>query len=475
MSKNKDKIRVSFIGNNSEAVTGSMTLIESNEFKILVEAGITQSNSMLDDFRANKRRLPFKPREIDFLFLGHVHADHSLLIPRLVAEGFHGKIIVPRGTTKLFHVMAVDSAYIAKRDTETLKKKYKMDVEPIYTDEDVSNSICLFDEYDFNEKYDLDENISFRFVPSGHIILASQVELWLRNKNQVKKVAFTSDLGNIACDKYYATKFQPIDKANLIVAESTYANKERHISNKDRQKDLEKIKCIIDSVCVESGHRVLTAIFSLDRCQNIMTHIYDLYHEDESFDIPVLIDSPLAIKVCKLYFQLLEGEQLEKWKEVMAWKNFVFLDDYKASSHWMNNKLPCCVLAASGFMQNGRSREWIKLLLPDAKSHAIFVGYSSPNSLASKVKDGRKQKTISIDGKPYANRCGATNLLSFSSHMQQLDMLKYYSDIDSEKIALVHGEFENKVIFSKKLQEEISRKNKCGKVICVNKGSELLL
>lgn len=475
MSKTKNKIRVSFIGGNAESVTGSMTLIESPNFNILVECGLWQSNSVLNDYKINKRKLTFKPKNIDFIFLGHCHADHSLLIPRLVAEGFTGRIIAPIGSSHLFSVMSIDSAYIMNKDVETLQRKYKMNVEPIYSESDAMATLPYFDEYELNEKIDLTDNISFRFVPSGHIICSAQIELWLRCNNTIKKILVTSDLGNITCDKYYVNKFEPVDKASLIVGECTYSDEIRSINKKDRTKDLEKIKSIINNVCVENHHRVLLPIFSLDRCQNIMTHIYDLYHNDDTFDLPILIDSPLAIKMCKLYFKLLEGEQLKKWEEVMAWGNFVFLDDYKASKHWMDNKLSCCILSASGFIQAGRSREWAKKLLPDAMSHIIFVGFSSENALASKIKNGRKQKSISIDGKSIANRCGITDLHSFSGHMQKNDLLNYFSNIDCEKIALVHGEYKSKCNFAKELQEEISKKNRCGKVIAVNKTTEVLL
>jgi metallo-beta-lactamase family protein len=126
-------------------------------------------------------------------------------------------------------------------------------------------------------------------------------------------------------------------------------------------------------------------------------------------------------------------------------------------------------------MQAGRSRQWAKALLPDALSHILFVGYSAVDSLSSKIKDSKKQKTITIDGKPTSNRCGITNLISFTSHIQYEDMIKYYSDINSEKIALVHGDYHRKCEFAKELQEELSKKIKTSKVVVVNKTTEILV
>ena len=134
-----------------------------------------------------------------------------------------------------------------------------------------------------------------------------------------------------------------------------------------------------------------------------------------------------------------------------------------------------CVLSASGFMVAGRSKSWASKLLPNSNAHILYVGYSSENSLASKIKNGKKQKTITIDGKAILNRCNVTHLKSSSGHIQMSDSLKYYSDINCEKIALVHGEFKGKCEYSKVLQEEIYKKNKTSKVICVNKSTEILL
>lgn len=477
MGKVKNKIRVSFIGGNSEDVTGSMTYIESPSFKILLEAGLWQSSdSALNNYRINNRKLPFKVKEIDYIFINHCHADHSLLLPRLYKEGFRGKVIVPKGLTKLFSVMSLDSAYIMSKEVELIERQSGIKLQPIYKEEDAKACIELFYEYKIGEKEDLGENISFRFVNSGHIICSAQLELWLTNGNTTKKILYTSDLGNTMCDTYYVNKFEPVQKANLAICESTYSNHKRNISQKNRDKDLEKIKTVINNVCLENRSKVLIPIFSLARCQEIMTHIYMLYHNDNTFTLPILIDSPLAIKMCKLYSELLQGEQLELWKNVVSWGNFVFIKEYGESKKWMQSKdSPCCVLSASGFMQAGRSRQWAKELLPKTGNHILFVGYANENSLAGKIKYGKAQKTIKIDGVSYSNKCGITDLKSFSSHMQREDMIKYYSELNVEKIALVHGNIKDKCEFGKELQRVISEKNKTNRVIVTNKGSEILL
>lgn len=474
MGKAKNKIKVSFIGANASDVTGSMTHIQMQDYQILLEAGIYQGGTLKEEYKTNSAKFPFKPKEIDFIFLGHVHADHSLLSPRLVNEGFEGKIIVPKGTSKLFKIMALDSARIMARDIVTLNKKYHMSVEPIYTEDDVHNTLRFFEEYEIGELVKLNDSVSFRFVNSGHIILSAQIELILTENNNTRKILYTSDLGN-NIPKNYITPFEPVKKCNVCIGETTYAKASRDFSLKDRETDLRKIKEVILNTCNEKKGKVLIPVFSLDRAQNLLTYIYDIFKGDESFKTLVLLDSPLSQKITECYLELLEGEQLEKLKEVLAWDNFRMVSDYKDSEAWQSGKQPCVVLAASGFLKNGRAKTWATKILPDSRSHILFVGFSNENSLASKVKNGHKQKTISIDGKSVANRCSISDLKSFSSHMQRSELIKYYSEMNCEKIVLVHGNFKDKVDFSHDLQDEISKKNHTSKVIVANRSTTLLI
>lgn len=475
MGRKKDKIRIRFIGQNAESVTGSCTLIDMNNYNILLECGLFQSNSLKNDYRINNRRLEFKPSEIDYIFINHLHIDHIGLIPRLYANGCRARIIAPKGSKELFKIMCMDSAFIISKDTELLTKKYKMKAEALYTAEDVIESVKYIDEYDFNDTIKLNSSVSFCFVPSGHVINSAQLELWLAEGNRTSKILYTSDLGNVSIPKYYVSKFKPVDHANIVIGECTYADKSRYTKADVREKDLEKIKTIINTTCIDNEHKVLIPIFSFDRAQNILTYLYDLFGQDKNFNIPILIDSPLTIKITDLYPSILEGDDLAKFNTVMQWSNIKYVKEYAESQIWQNKKEPAIILSASGFMNAGRSRTWAKKLLPNSKNHILFVGYSSPNSLSGKIKNNKGNKTISIDGKPIPNRCGITNLTSFTSHMQYDDLLKYYSNINCEKVCLVHSEFASKCEFGKALQNEISRKSKTSKVIIVNKSTNILL
>lgn len=472
MSKDKNKIRVSFVGENARDVTGSMTHIETSHYELLLECGLYQSNSPREDYKINSAKFPFKPRNIDYIFLNHVHIDHSGRIPALFAQGCEGRIICPRGTKELFRILALDSAYIIDRDCEWLTRT-GMKASPFYGSADVYAALEHIDEYDFGEVIKLNDDISFRFVSSGHIINSAQLELWITEGNQTKKILYTSDLGS-SIPKYYISPFEPVAKANLAICESTYSDDMRNVTLKDRETDLAKIETVVREICLEKKGKVLFPTFSLDRTQNILTFLYEMFAGDNDFHIPILIDSPLAIKVTAAYLRLLPDDDRRRLESVLSWENVRIVKDFQESLQYQQSGKPMIVLAASGFMQAGRSRAWVKTILPSSKSHIVFIGFASEGSLAGKLKT-TSAHTITIDKKRYACRCGISNLHSFSSHIQHDDMLKYYSDIVCDKLCLVHGEYKSKRVFAKQLQEEISRKNKTNKVIVANKSTSLLI
>ena len=322
--------------------------------------------------------------------------------------------------------------------------------------------------------FQLDEYIKFRFVPSGHILNSAQLELWVTEGNTTKKIGYTSDLGNVHIKKYYTNTFEPITKCDVLIGETTYAREERIANQRMRNKDLEKLETVIRQTCVEHEARLLIPVFANDRCQNMLTYIYDLFHKDENFDIPILIDSPMATRICRTYCDLLDGDEAKKWKQVMAWKNVRFVEDALESREWRESKRPVVVLASSGMMVRGRSTGWAHNMLPRENDRIVFCGFAAENSLASIIKAG-EQKTIAVSGHRVKNRCQVTDFHSFSSHMQKDSLLKVYGATECEKIVLVHGEMNGKIEFARELQDEISKNNNTSKVVVANKGYILSL
>ena len=473
--KSKDGIRVKFVGTNSEDVTGSCTHIQSKDTQILLECGLFQSvGRVLEDYKINSRKFDFKPKEIDYVFVCHTHIDHIGMLPRLYKFGCNAKIIAPKGMASITRELILNSAGIISRDAEYLTKSTGKYCEPLYTLDDVEVMFEHWCEYEVDEVIELDDNVKFKFLYSQHILNACQVELWVKNGNTTKKIGYTSDLGNISVENNFAQKFQPIEKCNLLIGECTYNKKQRDINNKDRAKDLEKIELVVRQTCLEKRGKVFIPSFANARLQQILYDLYSIFGKDEDFKTKIIVDTPLGSSITKLYAQELEGEDKKKFRDMLNWSNLVFTTSHEESQKYMASKESIVAIASSGFLVAGRSVNWIKTILPNKNNHVLFVGFSPASSVAGIIKEGKKE-SVKINGKPVKNKCNITDLKSYSSHMQYEDLLSYYSDVNCEKVALVHGEFDGKLEFSRTLQEQISKKNKTSKVVVVNKSTEILL
>ena len=205
MSKPKGKIRVRFIGKNATDVTGSCTVIEYCDKKILIECGLYQGGTDLEQYNINKNLFKsgrIKCSEVDYIIAGHCHADHTQLISLAVKEGFCGQILMPCGSKEIYSVMAMDSCNIMGRTAEDLSKRLHREYLPIYEEDDVKRSIELFRELPINERITIDDTLEIRFIPSGHIANACQIELWIKNNGVIKHILYTSDLGNRTVKQY---------------------------------------------------------------------------------------------------------------------------------------------------------------------------------------------------------------------------------------------------------------------------------
>ena len=476
MAKSKSKIQINFVGEAANDVTGSCIHIKTPNRQILLECGLFQScGSTLENYKINNKHFEFKPKEIDYVFALHNHVDHIGLIPKLYKNGCNAQIVAPTGSKQIAEILLRDSAHIMDTDALELSDKFKRDYTPIFVERDVDRCLSRYTEYPIGETIQLDEYIKFKFIPSGHILNSAQLELWITEGNVTKKIAYTSDLGNVHIKKYYTNKFKPIKKCDVLIGETTYAREERIANQKMRNKDLEKLEAVIRQTCVEDRARVLIPVFANDRCQNMLTYIYDIFSKDEKFDIPVLIDSPMATRVCKTYAEMLEREDAKKWSEVIAWENVHFVEDFVESREWRDSNRPVVVLASSGMMtKGGRSTAWAHNILSHENDRIVFCGFAAQNSLASIIKEG-VQKTITISGHRVKNKCQVTDLHSFSSHMQRDTLLSYYGSVECEKIILVHGEMSGKIELARELQEEISKNDNTSKVIVANRGYKLSL
>ena len=470
MPKKKiDKIKISFVDENASTdVTGSLVYIETPKHKIIFDCGLSQSNDKYDDYLENiKKPKEFKFKDIDLVFITHTHGDHCLKLPMLYANGCNAKTIMTKNSMRMFNVMAMDCAYISERDITVINAQKNKNYKPLYTEDDVKRTLKFIEEYDYNQKIKIDDEISFELIQSGHLLGSCQIILYITINGITKTICYSGDLGNNELDNKFVGHFQPIKKCNLFIGESTYGDREDlKIHEKQRQDDLQKLKTVIDNQVKILNGKVLIPTFAQSRSQQIALMIYELY-KDSEWQPKVYIDSPLSIKIFEQYMDILSEDDKKTFDELLKWDNLIFIKEPQDSINLISSNEPYVCLSTAGFCQVGRVRKHLKSLLPNPNATILFVGYSSPNSLASLIKDV-KNKTIKIDDKEYDCRCATYSLKSMSGHAPFSQLLEYYSSINCDKIILHHGSKEAKENLAKRIKEKLSKCCKTTKVICAN-------
>lgn len=478
-TKKQNKISIKVIGGNAEGVTGSASLISFKDTKILFEFGMVQrGKTIYENYSLNKALInSVKPQQIDYIFIGHCHCDHVGLIPSLYKRGCSARIIVPKGSLDILKEMWFDSSYINSRDAEIISSQNNKEYLPLYNDDDVCEALDHVDEYDFHELIELNDTISFRYSYAGHILFSAQTELYIKQDVITKKILFTSDLGNIRIKdtKPFVEEFEPVEKANIIIGEATYASASRKSLSKQLQLDLDKIKTVIEQYCVDNMRTVVMPCFALDRLPYMLWILYSLFGGNDDFNVPVLVDSPLGSRLLSVYNRNICDDMLDKFNAMVHWKNIRILNDPVESKAAIASGGSRVVLSSSGMLTAGRSVKWVQSVLPNPNDCILFIGYSATNTLAYRIKNACEARSITINGKAVANKCQICDLHSFSSHMQHDDLLNYYSSIICEKIYLVHSEQDSKQEFKRELEEKIREKGRTTKVVATNRSTTITL
>ncbi|GEA37609.1 MBL fold hydrolase [Enterocloster clostridioformis] len=445
-----------------------MILIKFANKQILLEAGLYQKNDYLESYKANTEKFKFKPEEIDYIFIGHCHIDHIGLIPRLVKEGFSGKIIMTYPTSIISKHLLLNCSFILSDEARVLSKRYSRDYAPIYSEDDVYNTFKLYTVYNqYDTLFQLDDIVSFQWLKNSHCVGAAQLQLILNDGVKKKKVLYTSDIGALETKNHYVENTEiPTYFNDVIIMESTYGLNTR-ISKKTREFDIEHLRIAIDTVLERHGTLVLPA-FSFSRSQELLTTLFLLFGDDENFTTPIIVDSMLTCDICDDYGQVLQNDNLDLWNKVYNWKNVKYIREKSDSQSCVLDTTPKICISSSGFCTNGRVLSYLDRYLRDTNSMICFSGYVGDDEsyLSYRIKNGKSHKTININKKPVPNRADCITMQSFSSHANFNDLLRYGSNLRTNQLVLVHGSIESKNCLKKHLKDEISRNDKTYKVTC---------
>lgn len=461
VSKGTVKPYAKCIGNSATEVTGSTYLVRYKKYCLLLDCGLTQGHDIATDYKLNLKLLKkIKTKEIDYIILSHCHMDHTGLIPALYARGCQAHLYVPCGSKQFLKLLWEDSMKIFTQDCQKLNNK-GIKAAPFYTQKDIDNALnrMIELEYDWEFKkweHKINESITLKYVPSNHILHACQVYLDFHDKSLHHRLGFTGDIGGETPQPYVEPR-QPMPYVNLLLGENTYNDPSRRFNKQyDRVKDIEKIVSVI-----RQSNRVLIPCFSFGRTQTMLHLLYELWdNEVLPDDIKVIVDSPLAQQICKI------------WPWNIGWGNIHFVESWAESQQLQKQNDKCIIISASGMMNGGRVVEWAKTILPNSNNTILFCGYSSENTLATQIRYGNK--SINIDGTIVQNNANIVELVSFSSHANYEELMDYYTNqCRYDKIALVHGDMKYKPDFARKLQDKLVEQGKSSRVICTNEDTKI--
>lgn len=421
-------MKVKFIG-GAGTVTGSKTLIESNGIRILIDCGLFQGIKPLREL--NWEPLPILPSTIDFVLLSHGHLDHCGWLPRLVNQGFSGKIFCTSPTKDIAKLILVDSAKIqeeeARRANEGNYSKHQI-AEPLYTVEQAQKVFPHFRVVKTDEFVALDAEIEARFFNAGHIIGACSIELKVENKILV----FSGDVGRDNDVLMYA----PIKpkNANYIFLESTYGN--RIHPNKDSKLELE----IYINNTFQKGGTVIIPSFAVERAQSIMYLLWQLKKEDRIPNIPYIIDTPMGISALKIFTENKKWHKLSLDECFEMEKMFTLVSDYQETMNVIFDERPKVVIAASGMVTGGRVLSYLEHYIGLPQTTIIIVGYQAEGTRGRKLLEGAKE--LKIHGKYYPVLASILEIEGLSAHGDQNDLVNWLSElkIKPQKVFLVHGE-----------------------------------
>ena len=312
----------------------------------------------------------------------------------------------------------------------------------------------------------MDNIVSFQWFKNSHCVGAAQLQLILNDGLKRKKILYSSDIGALNTQNHYVENTEiPQSFNDVAIMESTYGLNTR-TSKKTREFDVEHLRVAINTVLERQGTVVLPA-FSFSRSQELLTVLYLLYGKDENFATEIVVDSMLTCDVCDDYDDVLDGKFAELWYKVRNWKNISYIREKEDSKACVSNTTPKICISSSGFCTNGRILSYLDRYLRDINSMIIFSGYTGNDDsyLSYRIKNGKSHKTININKKPVPNRADCISMTTFSSHANFNDLLEYGSNLNTNKLVLVHGSTEAKNCLKEHLKEKISKNDKTYKVV----------
>lgn len=437
-------LRIRFLGAAGQ-VTGSCYHLEANGLNFLIDCGLYQEREFLG---RNWNPFPMPPEKIDYLLLTHAHLDHSGLIPKLVKEGFKGKILCTAPTAEILPIVLYDTAKLQEEDAELKKKRHEREGRrgpypevPLYTEADVNRVMPLVEPVDYNLSISLSKQVKITFHDAGHILGSSILEIMSLNNGFSRKILFSGDLGQ--WNKPLVRDPETFAEADYIILESTYGDRDHDHPEKVGERLAENVNRVY-----QKGGNLVIPTFAIERAQELMYHLNLLVRNKKIPMIPVFLDSPMAVSVTRVFVHYLkyldeESRQLfDMGQNPFDFPGLKLIESFEESRKIQQVKGSAVIMAGSGMCTGGRIKQHLVNNIGRPESTILFVGYQARGTLGRQILDG--QSPVRIYGQMHQVRATIDQIQGFSAHADRRQLLHWLNFFrrSPRKVFLVHGERE---------------------------------
>jgi metallo-beta-lactamase family protein len=437
-------MKIAFHG-AARCVTGSKHLLTlQNGRKILLDCGMFQGMGKETD--ALNRNFGFNAEDIDLMVLSHAHIDHCGLLPKLVKEGYKGKIYCTPATRELSGVLLEDSAEIQEDDVKYENKKRASQglpyLKPIYTVDDALETKKYFVELDYDQWLNIDEGVELKYTDAGHIIGSAAVHLRINENGQTRQITFSGDVGRYR-DMILKSPAE-FSQADFILLESTYGNSLHDLHTTTPDQLLEWI----EKTCLKKKGKLIIPAFSVGRTQEILYALNQLELERRLPELEYFVDSPLSIKATEIvkkypaYFNKTIQKILQSDADPFGFRGLKYIKTVEESKLLNFRNEPCVIISASGMADAGRVKHHIFNSIENSRNSILMTGYCEPHSLGARLIAGNKE--VKIFGVELEVHAEIGSVRSMSAHGDYEDLSQFLACQDPKKVQklfLVHGEF----------------------------------
>lgn len=447
-------MKIAFHG-AARTVTGSKHLLTlKNGRKYLLDCGMFQGLGPETD--VFNRTWGFNPQEVDFLILSHAHVDHCGLIPKLVKDGFNGKIFCTPATKELSGILMEDSANIQQEDIKYANKRRVAEghsyLQPLYDVEDAKTSLDLFSTVEYDQWMQIDESVQIMFADAGHIVGSASVHLLISENGKQTRLTFSGDVGRYRDVLLKSPETFP--QADYIIIESTYGNSLHDAASSTP--DL--LLPWIEKTCIQKKGKLIIPAFSVGRTQEILFSLNQLELENRLPDVDYFVDSPLSTAITetvKKYGHLFNKniqKILETDADPFSFKGLKYIRSVDESKSLNYRNEPCVIISASGMAEAGRVKHHISNSIENSRNSILLVGYCEPHSLGGRLIAGATE--VNIFGVQHEVHAEVGSIRSMSAHGDYEDLSQFLVCQDPrnvKKLFLVHGEYDVQQAFRDRL------------------------